>query len=184
MTSTIVLVTASLFAADGKGLSITWEKNMLRIAGPEVPGGPIPINYLEAYCRSGSTNRKWGLTTIPHKTKLLSATTKKIRLRCTVEPSVTVEHEILAGPDAVTFHVTATNTGKSFVDVQWVQPCMRIAKFTGMKQDDYFKTLLPLHRARPDPAPQNPPRQKGPLHPRPGLRSQGRRSRRRQPPSP
>ena len=125
---------SGLFAAE---LSLSWTNNMLRIAGPNVPGGDVEIWYLEAFCRSGSTRQVWDRTTIPHKTELVSATAKKIALRTQVEPSVVVEHEIAAGTDSVDFRVRARNTGKDFADVQWFQPCMRVDRFTGLKQDNY-----------------------------------------------
>src|SRR5262245_29618398 len=55
-----------------KPLSIRWEKNFLTIHGERLPGD-IVINYLEAYCRPGSTDRDWGQTVIGHKAELGSA---------------------------------------------------------------------------------------------------------------
>lgn len=133
----LVFATAALGA--DRGLTIDWEKNYLTIHGKEIPGGTIRVLYLEAYCKSGSTDRDWGQTTIPHATELLSAAPHVIRLKCRVQPSVVVEHEITAGKDDVTFRLTARNEGKEYVDVVWAQPCMRVDKFTGLKQDDYFR---------------------------------------------
>src|SRR5688500_2932551 len=62
-------------------LTIGWTNNMLRISGPQVPGQYFDTWYLEAFCRSGSTQRKWEETTIPHETKLISASPQKILLR-------------------------------------------------------------------------------------------------------
>ena len=118
-------------------LHLPWTNNMLRISGPQVPGEFIEIWYLEAFCRSGSTHRKWEETTIPHKTELISATPQKIRLRTQVEPSVILEHEITAGAEEVDFKVSARNDGREFVDAQWFQPCMRVDRFTGAKQNNY-----------------------------------------------
>jgi hypothetical protein len=132
----LCLCTCLLFSADG--FTISWDKNYLAVAGEGLPGGDIRIHYLEAYLRSGSTNRDWLKTMIPHWTRKLSATPKRIELQCKVEPSVIVDHVIEAGNDDVTFTITAKNTGDQFVDVQWAQPCMRVDKFTGMTQDDYF----------------------------------------------
>jgi hypothetical protein len=39
----------------------------------------------------------------------------------------------------VTFTIVARNLGDRFVDVQWAQPCMRVDKFTGRRQEDYFE---------------------------------------------
>jgi len=132
----LLLWTSVLFAGDG--LTISWDKNYLVVAGDELPGRDVRIHYLEAYLRSGSTNRDWLKTMIPHQTRKVSATPKRIELQCKVEPSVVVDHVIEAGKDDVTFTITAKNIGDQFVDVQWAQPCMRVDKFTGMTQDDYF----------------------------------------------
>ena len=132
----VCLCASVLFSADG--LTISWDKNYLVVAGQGLPGGDVRIHYLEAYLRSGSTNRDWLKTMIPHRTRKVSATPKRIELQCKVEPTVVVDHVIEAGKDDVAFTITARNTGDEFVDVQWAQPCMRVDKFTGMTQDDYF----------------------------------------------
>jgi hypothetical protein len=121
-------------------LKLNWEKGMLRITGA-FPGENLDIWYLEAFCRSGSTHRDWNKTTIPQKSELVSADAdgKRLLLRTKVEPSVTVEHEIKAGADEVTFNLKLTNSGTESVDAQWFQPCMRVDRFTGLKQNDYHK---------------------------------------------
>ena len=51
-------------------LTLTREKNMLYIHGDHIPGGKIPIYYLEAYCRANSTDADWGKhTVIKHETQ-------------------------------------------------------------------------------------------------------------------
>ena len=120
-------------------LTIGWTNNMLRISGPQVPGQYFDTWYLEAFCRSGSTQRKWEETTIPQETKLISASPQKIRLRTTVEPSVVIDHEITAGADEVDFRLTIQNKGAEFTDVQWFQPCTRLDRFTGLKQTNYIE---------------------------------------------
>ena len=132
-------------ATPDSGLTISWEKGMLKVKGP-FPGEVMDTWYLEAFCRSGSTHQAWDKTTIPHKTELVSADKegKHLRLRTQVEPSVVVEHEITAGKDDVTFKLKATNTGKDFVDVQWFQPCTRVNRFTERKQDDYHQRCFIL----------------------------------------
>jgi hypothetical protein len=121
------------------GFALAWEKNWLTLSAPGLPGGTVRIHYLEAYLRSGSTNRDWLKSTIPHRTTVVSATHKRIELLCRVEPAVEVTHVIEAGADEVTFRLTAVNRGAEFADVQWAQPCIRVDRFTGMKQEDYFQ---------------------------------------------
>ncbi|MEW6158117.1 MAG: hypothetical protein AB1813_11830 [Verrucomicrobiota bacterium] len=133
---------SSVIAASG--LTISWTNNMLTLSSPELPGGKVDIWYLEAFCRTGSTDRDWSQTTIPHKTELVfaDAQKKQIRLLTRVEPSVEVHHEIKAGMDEVDFRLTAKNTGREFVDVDWFQPCMRVGNFTGRNQTNYVSSCF------------------------------------------
>ena len=93
-----VLVSALLVpAGDTAGgradrLTIRWEKNFLRIRGDKVPGGEFEINYLEAYCRPGSTDRDWQKTVIGHKTEKVSAREdgSVIKLKDTLRDGVVV----------------------------------------------------------------------------------------------
>lgn len=121
-------------------LQIFWTNNILSISGPNVPGGKIDIWYLEAFCRRDSTKRDWAQTTIPHQTKLfpMPGAANTIRLQSRVEPSVEVLHEIRASPDEVEFRMTLQNNGSSFAEIEWFQPCMRVDRFTGRTQKDYF----------------------------------------------
>jgi hypothetical protein len=123
----------------GPELRISWEKNYLTIHAPEVPGGQFRVLYLEAYCRSGSTDREWRLTTIPHKTEMLPGSDDRtIRLRCRVDGGVEVEHTIVASKGEVSFDVSAVNRGAEYVDAVWVQPCIqRLGAFTGAGQKTY-----------------------------------------------
>jgi hypothetical protein len=121
-------------------LRLSWDKNMLRVHG-DFPGGVIETHYLEAYCRSGSTDRDWRLTVIPHRTELVSASAdgRELRLRCRVDGGVTVEHRILAAPGEVSFEVEAVNEGAEYVDAVWVQPCIRMGPFTRLGKLDYVR---------------------------------------------
>lgn len=132
-------------AADG-GLTIRWEKNYLRIRGDKVPGGEIEINYLEAYCRPGSTDRDWGQTVIGHKTEktMANAAATLIKLKDTLRDGVTVEHTIAAGADEVDFQLTAHNPTKTESQAHWAQPCMRVDRFTGTTRDD-ARALVPKY---------------------------------------
>lgn len=114
---------------------------MLHIEGPDIPTGKLDVWYLEAFCRSGSTDREWKETVIPHKTELLEqdGEGKRLLLLTKVEPDVEVTHEIIAGKDDVEFRVEAVNKGKEFADVLWFQPCMRVASFTGLVQSNYWQ---------------------------------------------
>src|SRR4051812_3933423 len=74
---TLLALCASIFpihAADPKPtLTLAREQNWLIIRGPQIPGGEIRINYLEAYCRAGSTDADWVQhTVIKHTSEVLS----------------------------------------------------------------------------------------------------------------
>lgn len=137
------VVAALLWTAPPVGaestIALKWEKNLLTLSAATIPGETLSINYLEAFCRSGSTQQDWRKTTIPHGTVLLSAEAHHLRLRSTVQPNVVVDHDISAAGDMVTFRLTAHNDGSAFADVQWAQPCMRVDRFTGRGQQDYYQ---------------------------------------------
>ncbi len=121
-------------------LRIRWEKNLLIVSGPQVPGGELPIWYMEAYCRPGSTDRVWRETTIGHSTRLIAADPQGhwLHLRCTLKDGVVVDHHITAGTDEVSFRIRAHNPTKKPSLAHWAQPCIRVHKFTGRTQKDYL----------------------------------------------
>ncbi len=133
----------SLFAEDG--LSIRWADNYLTIRG-EFPGDEIRINYLEAYCRPGSTDRDWGETVIGHKTELVSASDdgRVIKLKDTLRDGVIVTHAITACKDEVDIRIVAHNPTETESLAHWAQPCIRVDKFTGCGRDD-ARTLVPAY---------------------------------------
>jgi hypothetical protein len=136
--------------AKDDGLTIHWASNWLYIRGPKVSGGEIRVLYLEAYCRPGSTDRVWSETTIGHKTSLLEATAdgKRIKLRCNVNDGIVVDHTITAGKDEVDFQLTATNPTQTESQAHWVQPCIQLEKFTGMKKDTYLPKCFIFHEGK------------------------------------
>ncbi len=124
-----------------KALQLSWAKDILTIAGDHLPGGEVKVWYIEAFCRRGSTDRDWRETTIPFKTKLISADPdgRRLKLKTVVDGKVDVTHTIRSGPDTITFDVVLTNTTRQPVDIEWFQPCIRVGPFTGRKQDDYYE---------------------------------------------
>jgi hypothetical protein len=122
------------------GLQIDWKDNWLTIRGPSIPGGPIRVHYLEAYCRPGSTERKWEQTVIGHKTRLVSADDdgRRLVLESTLQDGAVVRHDIRAGADEITFELTATNPTDKPSDAHWAQPCVRLGPFTGGDERSYL----------------------------------------------
>jgi hypothetical protein len=128
-------------------LQLAYESpHWLVISGPQLPGREIRINYLEAYCRAGSTDADWvEHTVIPHRVDGidLSEDRRTLRFRDTLADGVTVTHVVTAGPDEVDFRLEAHNPGPSRSDAHWAQPCVRLAEFTGFDPngpnlDDYL----------------------------------------------
>jgi hypothetical protein len=132
-------------------LKLFWQKNILTITGPQIPGGDVKVLYLEAYCRPGSSDRDWRDTVIGHTTELLAADPggRSLRLRCTLRDGVVVEHTITAAGDAVDFRVTANNPTKQASQAQWAQPCVRVDRFTGRGQADYLPKCFIFRHGKP-----------------------------------
>jgi len=128
---TITLVLGSVQAAD---LTLTRDDHWLIINGPQLPG-EIRINYLEAYCRPGSTDADWAKhTVIPHRSELISADPTRIRIRDILADKVTVEHTITSSSDEVRFELTAENPSNKPSEAHWAQPCVRLSKFLGLPE--------------------------------------------------
>lgn len=122
-------------------LKLRWEDNILTIGGPHLAGGAITINYLEAYCRDGSTEADWGThTVVGHTTRLIEnrADGTLVRLEDTVKDGVTVSHRIESTPDEVRFEITAHNPTGKRSEAHWAQPCIRLGQFTGGDQQTYL----------------------------------------------
>jgi hypothetical protein len=133
----LVLATVLTLAAD-TSLTLARENNFLVIRGPQIPGGEIRINYLEAYCRAGSGDADWiKHTVIKHSSELVSLSDdgRVLKQRDTLADGVTVDHTITAGPDEVDFRLVAHNPASTPSEVHWAQPCVRLSKFTGFPDD-------------------------------------------------
>jgi hypothetical protein len=129
-------------------ITLAREDHWLVIKAPHVPGKEIRINYLEAYCRAGSTDADWVKhTMVGHKTETLSAEAKQIKLRCKVNDGLVVEHDIHAVADGVTFDVTVANPTDRKNEAEWAQPCIRLGDFAGAEKDDGTGPDIKLSRA-------------------------------------
>ena len=131
---TILSFCAVAAAAAEPAITLSRDRNYLVIHAPHVPGGEIRINYLEAYCRAGSTDADWVKhTVIPHTNELVSLSDDRrtMKLRDTLADGVIVEHTITAKSDEVDFRVVARNPTREASAVHWAQPCVRLGPFTG-----------------------------------------------------
>lgn len=127
-------------------LTLSYTNNYLTLNGAHIPGGPLKINYLEAYCRADSTEADWVKhTKMKHATELVSRSPdgRVLRLKCLVEDGVTVEHTITAKDDEVDFRLVAHNPTDKRSEAHWAQACPRLGPFTGFAYsggnlDDYL----------------------------------------------
>jgi hypothetical protein len=147
-----MLLLASVLATGTRGentsppdLKINWANGYLTIRG-DFPGNEIPILYLEAYCRPGSTDRDWEETVIRHEAELIESSEdqRSLKLRDFLADGVIVNHTITAGRDEVDFRLTATNPTAQASQAHWAQPCIRVGKFTGCTTDD-ARELVPTY---------------------------------------
>ena len=112
ITLAALLATSCMSFAASPALTLGREANWLVIRGAQIPAGEIRINYLEAYCRAGSTEADWVKhTVIQHTSELvsLSADKQTLRLRDRLADGLTVEHTITARDDEVEFRLVAHN---------------------------------------------------------------------------
>lgn len=139
LASTLTLLIA-LSAIAGPISRLEWKDSMLTLHAPELPSRKVEIWYLEAFCRSGSTDRAWKETVIPHTTRLLhvEGDGQSLRLESVVEHGVRVIHDIRIVENGVAFAIVVKNESDEAVDVDWTQPCMRVGEFTGLEQEEYF----------------------------------------------
>jgi hypothetical protein len=119
-------------------ITLDRQANWLIIHDPRVPTGEIRINYLEAYCRAGSTDADWLThTVIPYTNQFISLSPDKktLRLRDTLADGLQVEHTISARVDGIDFRLVARNPTSHRSEAHWAQPCPRLGAFTGFKAE-------------------------------------------------
>ncbi len=141
LTAPLALLACAALAQDPPKptLTLAREANWLIIQGTHLPKGEVRINYLEAYCRAGSTDADWRQHTfVGHKTELVSISPDKktVKLHCSVNDGLTVDHVITAGDDEVTFDLTVKNPTDHLNEAEWIQPCVRLGDFAGVETPD------------------------------------------------
>jgi hypothetical protein len=117
--------------------AISWADGYLTVRG-SFPGREVRIQYLEAYCRPGSTDRDWGETVIDHQSELLesSADRRRLKLRDRLSDGVVVDHDITARGDEIDFRLIARNPTREVSQAHWAQPCIRVHRFTASATSD------------------------------------------------
>lgn len=130
------MILVSTGVMNASSLTLERTNHWLIIRGAKLPG-EIRINYLEAYCRAGSTETDWVKhTVIPHRNEWISmnAVATELRLKDKLEDGVTVEHVITAREDEVDFRLVAHNPGSKRSEAHWAQPCVRLSAFMGFDE--------------------------------------------------
>ena len=141
-----LLAVSRVLAGDLPPLKLARRENWLVIQGNHLPGGEIKINYLEAYCRPGSTEADWVKQTVTKHTNEMIAQDaggQSLQLRDALADGVIVDHVITAKTDEIEFQITARNPSAIRSEAHWAQPCIRLAEFTGFDPagkdlDDYL----------------------------------------------
>lgn len=123
---------------DQRPLRISWADNALTIRGGLLPVESVHVQYLEAFCRPGSTTRDWGETVFWYDGELLSDDGgRELRVRMKVIDGIVVDSVLTAGADEVDFRLEAHNPTDRPSDVHWAQPCIRVRDFTGLTAEEY-----------------------------------------------
>ena len=134
-------VTPLLSAAAHEDIRLDYSNNdrMLLVTHPLLGDKPLNIWCMEAYCKKGSTHRKWQDTVIRQQNELVSKTPCEIRVKTLLASGVEVMHRFAVVADEILFEATFNNLIDKQVDIEWVQPCIRVGDFTGLGQEDYIR---------------------------------------------
>ena len=129
-------LTQVVTAAD-QTLTLSRDKNWVVVSGRHLPGGEVRINYIESYCRPGSTDVDCAQTKIPHRSEQPTVfdSNQHLSLRDTLADGGLV---LVIGSNSVhtvTFRLSAHNPTAVASSVHWGQPCVRLATFTGFNPD-------------------------------------------------
>jgi len=131
----VMIALSGLMAGESPALRLSWERDILTIAGEQLPGKEMKILYIEAYCRPNSQTTDWvANTVVGHKTELMAINPDRtqLKLKCTLKDGVVVDHVITARSDEVDFRLVAHNPTQSISRAHWAQPCVRVGEFTGL----------------------------------------------------
>jgi len=125
--------------AAAQNIQLDYAGRMLSVTHPLLGGKPLKIDCMEAYCKKGSTHRRWQETIIPQDNQVVSKMPHEIKVKTSLACGVEVMHRFAVVTDEILFEATFTNLTDQPVDVEWMQPCIRVGDFTGLGQDDYIR---------------------------------------------
>lgn len=131
------LALAQLAIAADQTLTLSRHKNWVVVSGRHLLGGDVRINYIESYCRAGSTDVDWAQTKILHRSEqpAIADNNQVLWIRDTLADGVVIDHTIGIRDDTVTFSMSAHNPTAVASAVHWAQPCVRLGTFTGFNPD-------------------------------------------------
>lgn len=134
-------VTPLLDAAPHQRVKLDYDdgRQMLSITHPLLGDKPLNIWAMEAYCKKGSTHRKWEETVIPQRNDVVSKTPYEVKVKTSLASGVEVRHRFAVVGDEILFEAAFTNLTGRPVDIEWMQPCIRVGDFTSLGQEDYFR---------------------------------------------
>lgn len=132
-------MTPLLDAAPHTGVTLDYSGRMLIVTHPLLGDKPLKIDCMEAYCKKGSTHRRWDKTIIPQQNKVISKSPHEIKVKTSLATGVEVMHRFAVVADEILFEATFTNLTDKPVDVEWMQPCIRVGDFTSLSQDEYIR---------------------------------------------
>ena len=127
-----------LDAAPDQNIKLDYSGRMLVITHPLLGDKPLRIDCMEAYCKKGSTHRRWDKTITPQQNKVLWKSPHEIKVKTSLASGVEVMHRFAVVADEILFEATFTNLTDKPVDVEWMQPCIRVGDFVGLGQDEYI----------------------------------------------
>ena len=127
-----------LDAAPNKNVKLDYSGRMLIVTHPLLGDKPLKIDCMEAYCKKGSTHRRWENTTIPQRNYVISKSPFEIKVKTSLVSGVEVIHRFAVVADEILFEAAFTNLTDKPVDIEWMQPCIRVGDFTGQGQDEYI----------------------------------------------
>lgn len=128
-----------LNAAPNENVRLDYNNRKLLVTHPLLGEKPLIIDSMEAYCKKGSTHRPWNETTISQTNEVLSKSPHEIKIKTTLASGVEVLHRFAVVADEILCEATFTNLTDKPVDIEWMQPCIRVGDFTGRGQNDYFQ---------------------------------------------
>jgi len=132
-------VTPLLNAAADPNVKLNYNGRMLTVTHPLLGDKGLKIDCMEAYCKKGSTHRRWEDTIIQQQNEVVSKSPHEIKVRTSLTAGVEITHRFAVVADEILFEATFKNLSDKPVDIEWMQPCIRVGDFTGMGQQDYWR---------------------------------------------